>query len=391
MNVSIFSVIMAVLWFDAFILLSSTLRRKTNFLLQYSLLPLIILILFGLTRVLLPLEMPFATVFHSHQLLPILQGFWLLQVSLWGGLHLSVAWMVVLICMAVSVILLIRFFYKIHLGNQYIEVLYTEEDERAKLLLQEIVDQTKPGQDFAVRIAPDLSSPIVTGLFRPVILMPEDVKSLSDQQLLYILRHEWSHYLSKDLWVKLLIHLLCCVMWWNPPIFLLRKDLDQVLELSCDHRVTREMPEIQRVEYLNTIMEVLKQFYGRENPLQKAGVGVNFIGAGRGAPTIQRFLMVYDQKKCIASWKTNLISLFIMAVLFLLSFSFIVQPYTPTPKVIQEETPDNYNVMITPENSYLTLNDDGSYSLFLCGYCTNTLSKAEIQKAPYNVLPIKEE
>jgi hypothetical protein len=101
--------------------------------------------------------------------------------------------------------------------------------------------------------------------------------------------------------------------------------------------------------------------------------------------------MVYDQKKCIASWKTNLISLFIMAVLFLLSFSFIVQPYTPTPKVIQEETPDNYNVMITPENSYLTLNDDGSYSLFLCGYCTNTLSKAEIQKAPYNVLPIKEE
>lgn len=389
MSLSIFSVIMAVLWFDAFILLSATLRKKTSLLLQYSLLPLIILIVLSLVRVILPLELPFAVEICSHRFLPALQRILMFKLSLWGGLQLSLAQIIFFFCTAISVILLIRLFYKIHHGNLYIQVLYTEEDERAKRILQEIVDQTKPGQGFALRIAPDLDSPIVTGFFHPVILMPEEIKALSDQQLKHILRHEWCHYLSKDLWVKLLIHILCCVMWWNPPIFLLRKDLDQILELNCDHRVTKEMKETERLDYLYTIVEVIKQFQGREKPMQKAAVGVSFIGGGRGETVVQRFQLVYDQQKCTASWKTNVILITIMGALFLASFSFILQPYNAHPTVIQQESPTNYNVSYTPENSYLMLNEDGTYALYLYGYCVETISKDKIKQTPYNALPIK--
>lgn len=387
MSMSIFSLIMAVLWFDAFIFISSGLRRKTGFLLQYSLLPLISLLILSLVRLLIPFELPFATVLRSYRFLPFLQNYWNHSFSLWGGLQLSVALVLVLISTTVSVILLIHFFVRMQRGNAYIRTLYTEEDARARHILQDIIDQTKPGQDCTLRIAPGIASPIVTGFFHLLILIPESTKVLSDKQMEYILRHEWNHYLSKDLWVKLLIQILCCIMWWNPPVYLLKRDLDQILELNCDHGVTRKMKEKERLEYLETMIEILKHYYGKENRMLEAGVGVNFVGIGKGANTIQRFQLVYDHQKRIANWKTNLIFVLIMGMLFLVSFSFVFQPYSMPP--IEEGSADYF--MITPENAHLEVKE-GIYSLYVNGKCIDaSVSRDMLQMEPFNILPIMNE
>jgi beta-lactamase regulating signal transducer with metallopeptidase domain len=286
----------------------------------------------------------------------------------------------------VSVFLLIRLFLSLYQGKQAIQLLYTEEDTRANLILQNIIDQTKPGQDYTLHIAPDLSSPIVTGFFHPVILMPEDAKKLSNKQLYYILRHEWSHYLSKDLWVKLLIHILCCVMWWNPPVYLLKKDLNQILELNCDHRVTKGMKKVERLEYLQTIIEVLKQYFGKGNHMLEAGVGVHFVGMGKGETTIQRFQLVCDHQKSIANSKTNFIFALIMVILFLLSFSFILQPHSDPPPM---EGVSYYE--ITPENAYLKFEENGMYTLYRNGKPFDSISKTDLKTEPYSLLPIIKE
>jgi beta-lactamase regulating signal transducer with metallopeptidase domain len=384
MSFSIFSAIMAVLWFDVFILLCSVLRRKTGVLLQYSLWPLIVLIIVIIARIFLPIEMPFATVIPSRRLMPALMNIWRTEIPLWEGAKVSIAWMVLSLCTAVSVILLIRLFLKIHQGNLFVRELYTEEDERANCILQDIIDQTKPGQYCTLHIAPDLVSPIVTGFFHPVILLPEDVKLLSDKQLRYILRHEWSHYLSKDLWVKLLIHMLCCVMWWNPPVYLLKKDLDQVLELNCDHRVTQKIQQRERLEYLETMIQVLKQYHGKENRTLEAGIGVSFVSVGKGSTTRQRFQLVYDNQNSIADWKTNLSFLFIMAILFLISFSFIFQPYCPAPDL----GPNRVVIKVTPENAYIELSEDGTYLFYLNGEFCEALAPAMLEDEPFKSLPV---
>lgn len=383
MSVTIFSLIMAILWFDAFILFNSSIRRKTGVLLQYSLFPLIILIIISLIRVIIPLELPFATVLRSCQVLPFLQS--ILEYK-FSALQISVAWALVLVCATVSVILLIHLIVSIHNSKLSMQALYKEEDERAKLMLQEIIDQTKPGQACTIRIAPGIGSPIVTGFVHPLILMPEETHILSDKQLKYILHHEWSHYLSKDLWAKLLIHILCCIMWWNPPVHLLKKDLDQILELKCDQRVISRMKERERLEYLETILEILRQYQGKETSFLKEAVGVNFIGVNKAANTTQRFQMVYDYKKSIANGKTNLLVTLIMAGLFIVSYSFVFQPYTEP----SEHAPGG-NFTITRENAYLETSENGGYKLYVNGGYFGSISADERQLDPYKLLLITED
>ena len=389
MSCSVFSLIMAILWFDAFILLSSTIRKKTGVLLQYSLYPLLALSVFSLVRVCVPIELPFATVLRSGRLMPFIQSVFGYQCSLFG-LQLTVAWAVVILCSTVSVVLLVRLFAGLYLSHVRTQVFYSEEDERAKDILQEIIEQTKPGQGCTVRIAPGISSPVVTGFFHPVILMPEETQELSDKQLKYILCHEWCHFLSKDLWAKLLIHVLCCLMWWNPPVYLLKKDLDQILELNCDQRVTNKMSELERLEYLETILEFLRQYQERTNHFLKDAVGVGFIGINRAANTTQRFQMVYDYKKCKANWKTNLAFTLVMMALFVASYSFVLQPWIPVADGPADDGISSY-VMITPENAYLQLQKDGSYSLFVNGVYFETVTKSDLYSDPYNKLPITKE
>ena len=69
----------------------------------------------------------------------------------------------------------------------------------------------------------DVSTPIIAGYIRPIIYLP-DIE-FSDSELYYALLHECMHYLHKDLWVKLLIEIICAIYWWNPLIYLLKYNI----------------------------------------------------------------------------------------------------------------------------------------------------------------------
>lgn len=344
MIITVFSFCMAILWFDALVLLSWGIQKKTGVLLQYSLLPLVLLCFFAMARIVLPIEFFFTKVFHSEQMIPSIQRTLGLEIS-FLGLTTTVLWLLVALCSTVSLILLIRLFVGIYRSNLKIKVLYAEEDERAQQLLQDIIAQTKPGRRASLFIAPGIPSPVVTGFFHPVILMPEEIRGFSDRKLEYILRHEWGHFLSKDLFIKLSVHILSCIMWWNPPVYLLKKHVDQVLELSCDRRVIRQLTESDRLAYLETVLDVLKKNHTEKHLLNTA-ICANLIGVNQIKDLRQRFELVYDYSKCRATWKSNLAIVTMMACLFIASYVIVLQPYNPPPL-------DSSYIMITPENAYL--------------------------------------
>ena len=79
--------------------------------------------------------------------------------------------------------------------------------------------------------------PYVVGFIRPVIFIP--AKGISDHQLKLILMHEWQHFKNRDQWKKTAIKILTCLFWWNPFVYLLRFEVEQILELNCDRKVLK--------------------------------------------------------------------------------------------------------------------------------------------------------
>lgn len=97
-----------------------------------------------------------------------------------------------------------------------------------------------------------LSSPILIGLIRPRLILPQ--KGCSREKLENILRHELTHYRRRDLLYKHLSLLVSALHWFNPFMPLIRREIDSSCELSCDERVLMTMDAERRKSYGETLL-----------------------------------------------------------------------------------------------------------------------------------------
>lgn len=101
-----------------------------------------------------------------------------------------------------------------------------------------------------------IESPMMTGFFRPSILLPE--ADFTPEELEVILLHEFVHYQRKDLWYKLLLIVANAVHWFNPLVYLMVRQANRDLEYSCDDAVTRGRDLEFRKQYSMTILKTMK-------------------------------------------------------------------------------------------------------------------------------------
>ena len=106
-----------------------------------------------------------------------------------------------------------------------------------------------------------VSSPMVCGLFRPLLLLP--CQKYSNLTLQMIFRHELVHIMRHDLWYKLLLLAASTVHWFNPIVHWLVRAADRDLEISCDEKVTCRKNRDFRAQYSEAIFAVLQQGVGR--------------------------------------------------------------------------------------------------------------------------------
>ncbi len=105
-----------------------------------------------------------------------------------------------------------------------------------------------------------LFSPSLIGIFRPKLLLPQDLRHhLEKQDLELIFRHELAHLKRNDLLVNGILSLFRNLHWFNPLIWLAywRCRMDQ--ELACDEVVIAKMNGSERKNYGLTILKVLEQ------------------------------------------------------------------------------------------------------------------------------------
>lgn len=123
-----------------------------------------------------------------------------------------------------------------------------------------------------LRISSAVDSPMVIGLFRPCLLLPGE--EFPEQDLSFILRHELTHYRRRDLWYKLGLLAANALHWFNPLVWLLRREAERDLELTCDDAVVAGRDEAERRAYSEALLSSIH----RQKGLSRAALSTHFYG-----------------------------------------------------------------------------------------------------------------
>ena len=104
-----------------------------------------------------------------------------------------------------------------------------------------------------------LTSPAVFGVFSPVLLVPKGYLSkLSRRDTEHMLLHELAHIKRGDLVMHGLYMLLQIVYWYNPLLWLVRRHMHHLRELSCDGTVAELLRE-RTPAYRQTLLETARR------------------------------------------------------------------------------------------------------------------------------------
>lgn len=131
--------------------------------------------------------------------------------------------------------------------------------------LQEVLHQMQIKRTIHVLVSEKVSSPMMIGLFKPILLFP--CESYSKFQLHFIIKHELIHYKRHDIWFKLLLLIANSMHWINPVVYVMRKKANKDIELCCDEEVVKGYSFDYRKEYSNTIIASISLQYRHQTAL----------------------------------------------------------------------------------------------------------------------------
>ncbi len=126
---------------------------------------------------------------------------------------------------------------------------------------------------IVLRLSPDVGSPALVGLLRPVLLLPErNLALFTTQDWENVFVHELAHYRRRDHWIHALQLVTLAVHWFNPLVWLGFRRLRADRELAADEWALHQLEPEQAQAYGGTLLKVLEQA-SRPN-LSLASVGI---------------------------------------------------------------------------------------------------------------------
>ncbi len=114
-----------------------------------------------------------------------------------------------------------------------------------------------------LKVSANATSPAVCGLFRRVILVPQNLApSLGANSLRTVLLHELAHIKRGDLWVNLVQTILQVIYFYNPLLWLANAIIRRIREQAVDETVQVAMGE-KAGQYPETLVNIAKLAFGR--------------------------------------------------------------------------------------------------------------------------------
>ena len=121
-----------------------------------------------------------------------------------------------------------------------------------------LLDRFRFSRDPRICVSSSHRAPLTFGVFRPTVLLPEDLP-VGDAQFQLILAHELAHIRRKDCLRKLLLTVCLCLYWWNPLVWLMVWLANRDMELACDEAVLRALGPDCRKAYALTLLDMAQR------------------------------------------------------------------------------------------------------------------------------------
>lgn len=357
MSISVFSCLTAFLWFDLALLLCAVLSRKNEMLLRFGCWPAALLLAAGSVRLLCPVTLASTRVVHSTVLLPAIQAVLRWQLPPFGvtvGTALLAVWL------AGAAANLFKLALELLQNRQAVKRCVYLRDARIEAVAHRALGEKAAACRFL--LAPKAPAPLMAGFLRPVFLLPAYLSGFTDEEVRYVICHEWQHFRYRSNCWKLAAEVLICLLWWNPPVYLLRQQLDQLIELICDRAVVRDLGREEKAAYLETIMKSLRFQQGR--PALSGRLAGSLSGFGKASQLRQRFQMVAECSREHPG-RTPVCA---VCLIFLLAASLliVVQPFQiPAQEIFCEQKIVAFDAM--PGSAYVKEDRSGRFVLHIFG------------------------
>lgn len=327
-------------------------------------------------RLLLPVEIPIASIVESWDFLGSIQRFFRDNPEVTRSL---------LVIWAVGAVIAVgRDVYILNRARKtcrsYDVVESPEVSEAAKDL----------GIPCPVIVSPDVSIPYVAGLLRYTIYFP--VWDQSNKRLRMALSHELHHIKAHDAWIKLFFGIVCALMWWNPVVHIFRYVVDALLEFRCDRRVTKPLSPLDRLEYGQMLLDMAKSASKKD---RSPALALDESSALGHANTVkQRITILTSRVNKRFRWVVIAIGCVCALVLFCASYLIIYQPasdpsvdnFEVGSDICYHEDFEKLEIGEEPCEAFILEGPDGQYQLFIDGYFVKYLTSEEILSQEYQDL-----
>ena len=111
-----------------------------------------------------------------------------------------------------------------------------------------------------VRVSSEGLGPLVTGVVRPLVILPHNFETIFDlQQRHFALVHEFAHIKRCDLWVALATLIFRAVNWPNPLVHYASHKLRGDQEAACDAYVIKVTGGETTHSYAETLVKAVRQ------------------------------------------------------------------------------------------------------------------------------------
>lgn len=327
-----------------------------------------------LIRMLVPFNFPFTQTIVSYKIMPFISKFVFRYI---GNGEIQIDFAVVLfgVWIVVSVLKMLR-------------LLWVQMRYRACLRPFAIKDKSKYPELFQVLnqcgasfhevcIIPNQISPAVFGVMKPILILPNC--KLSERELYYICLHEAEHCRNHDLWLRLFLDLVICTQWFNPLVYFLNHELTLAFELSNDRVILKSMDEIQRAEYAECVMKMVR--YQNNKKMARGGV-ISFAQVNRSnVKTRVRYILAREDKGKKKHRISSLLNYVVVGLVLLASVFYVPEAYRP--EVMQEQS---FNYLQMDTSYFVKVN--GKYNLYANGEYKFTL---DVVPKDLSNIPIIEE
>ncbi len=365
--------------------------RKTRFFADtFGVNFMLLLYALSFVRMFVPVEIPAVqTIIRDRYILASIMSLLENRAGFTSGWSIPAIYILGGVLFAVALVLLAVLFI-----NQYRFVSYIKKQKNlatpAEIEKLSTVAKAVFGKDKKLTLikCDAVGTPMVTGMLSSVVLLPD--YAYTDSELDMIFLHECTHIKNNDLLLKFLVHIYCCLFWWNPLVYLLRADMDFILELKCDNNASASLSELRKLEYIQAINNCARNAVvsRQKSPVLVASGFATMDDTQRHAYRLNNLLNPVHR-----TWKSRVMTVavsLVMVLVYALSFLFIWQPAyylsEETHPQIYEALPDGA-IMADETNAYLVKQDDGNYVFYFEEHIV-PVSKEEYDTGAYMIYPV---